>query len=126
MLDLGIDLGLSGDIFGINGMSLTPGTISRMTSASRNERPGENLVRTSSSSAALMSFSRTMMLFTPRSWYLAMASRLAPSPMESMAITEATPKMIPSIVRNERNLWSVKPWRATLIFSLYSMFFFRV
>src|SRR5438128_11554001 len=32
----------------------------------------------------------------------------APAPMESMATTAATPKIIPSIVRSERNLWLIK------------------
>ena len=47
---------------------------------------------------------------------------MAPSPMESMAMTAATPKMMPSMVRKVRSLWEVSPeilrpkvsWRSTL------------
>src|SRR5688500_4753278 len=38
------------------------------------------------------------------------ASLLAPSPTASIAMTEPTPKTTPSIVRNDRSLWSSRAW----------------
>src|SRR5256885_10237092 len=47
-----------------------------------------------------------MMFWLPRFLMFSWASKLAPSPMASMAMTEQTPKTIPSTVRRERSLWS--------------------
>ncbi len=47
----------------------------------------------------------------PINWICFSASSLAPSPIESMAMTAATPKMIPRAVRMERSMWLRKPSR---------------
>src|SRR5687767_9736436 len=55
---------------------------------------------------------RTMTLSTPR---MAMRSRVslrAPSEIETMASTLATPRMMPSVASAERNLWSDRSSRA--------------
>ena len=46
-----------------------------------------------------------MMFWLPRRLMDSSAWWLAPSPTASMAMTEPTPKTMPSIVRNERVLW---------------------
>src|SRR5258708_5529184 len=46
-----------------------------------------------------------MRLRTPSCSMKAMTFCCAPAPMESMATTAATPKIMPSIVRRERSLW---------------------
>ena len=61
----------------------------------------------------MSSFSRSKRLsFTttfrrPIASMISSAWRSAPAPIESIAITAPTPKMIPSIARNERSAW----WR---------------
>src|SRR5690625_387094 len=49
---------------------------------------------------------RMMTLLLPSSLIDSCASKEAPSPIASIAMTEQTPKMIPSIVRTDRILWS--------------------
>ena len=48
-------------------------------------------------------------LFVPKSLICSLASRLAPSPMDIMERTAATPKTIPSVLRSERSLRRSKP-----------------
>src|SRR6266446_392000 len=49
-----------------------------------------------------------MRLRTPSCSMKAMTFCWAPAPMESIATTAATPKIIPSMVKRERNLWLVR------------------
>src|SRR5437867_8889568 len=55
---------------------------------------------------------RTMTLSTPRTAMRARVSWRAPSLMDTMAITEATPRIIPSVASAERNLCSARSSRA--------------
>ena len=83
----------------------TPGTASRMASASRKARPA--LFRRTSclslSRSNTLSFTST--LRRPMASMISRASRSAPAPMESMAMTAPTPKMIPSMESTERSAW---------------------
>ena len=49
---------------------------------------------------------RKMMLLLPRRRICSWASKLAPSPTASMAITEHTPNTMPNTVSRERRRWS--------------------
>src|SRR6267142_2504467 len=55
---------------------------------------------------------RTMTLSTPRTAMRARVSCRAPSLMETMASTEPTPRMMPSVASAERNLCSARSSRA--------------
>ncbi len=48
------------------------------------------------------------MLLDPSFLMASWASNEAPSPMASMAMTEQTPKMMPSMVSADRSLWSIR------------------
>src|SRR5437879_2457432 len=70
--------------------------------------PGE-VFRTFCNSCQLGdSLASTIRLRTPSCSMKAMTFCWAPAPMESMATTAATPKIMPSMVRRERNLWLVR------------------
>src|SRR5690348_11308634 len=47
-----------------------------------------------------------MIFWLPRFLICSCASKLAPSPMASMAMTEHTPKTMPRTVRSDRSRWS--------------------
>lgn len=49
---------------------------------------------------------RTMMLEAPSAWMLRRAACLLPSPIETIKITAATPRMMPSDVSSDRSLCS--------------------
>ena len=53
-----------------------------------------------------------MIMFEPISAICSRMLRLEPCPMASMAMTEATPMMMPSMVRNPRNLLPERARRA--------------
>ena len=89
----------------------TSGTTWRIASASAYVSPGENFLicfSSFSSSFAGPSFCSMMgvmmMLFEPRSFICSRISCSAPLPIASIAITEATPKRMPSDVRPARSL----------------------
>src|SRR2546421_297925 len=67
--------------------------------------PGEFFLTFCSSCQLGDSLASTMRLRTPSCSMKAMTFCCAPAPMESMATTAATPKIMPSMVRRERSLW---------------------
>src|SRR5438034_7330234 len=70
--------------------------------------PGE-VFRTFCNSCQLWdSLASTMRLRTPSCSMKPITFCCAPAPMESMATTAATPKIMPSIVRSDRSLWLVR------------------
>src|ERR1051325_5117951 len=79
------------------------GTASMIASPSRSETPSDFL-RSSPRSSGFTSFARTITLRKPRRPIASSAFCSAPAPMESMAITAPTPKIIPSIVSVVRSL----------------------
>src|SRR5438552_407336 len=68
-------------------------------------RPGEFFLTFCNSCQLWDSLASTMRLRTPSCSMKAMTFCCAPAPMESMATTAATPKIMPSMVRRERSLW---------------------
>src|SRR5262249_32218523 len=89
---------------------------------SRVERPIE-FSRTFLRSSSLNSRSLTMTLRRPIVSMIRRLSFSAPAPIESMAITAPTPKIIPSIVRNVRSLWVYRLPKARLISVRYRISF---
>src|SRR5688572_19916972 len=85
----------------------TFGTASTIASASRNETPSDFL-RSSWRSSGFTCFARTITLRRPRRPMASSAFSSAPAPMESMAMTAPTPKIIPSIVSDVRSLWRLR------------------
>src|SRR2546421_6182315 len=67
--------------------------------------PGEFFLACCNSCQLGDSLASTMRLRTPSCSMKAMTFCCAPAPMESMATTAATPKIMPSMVRRERSLW---------------------
>src|ERR1035437_5168626 len=87
----------------------TSGTASRIAMTSRSVTPGQNFFGfLSPSSFAFSSFCSTIgviiTLFEPSSFICARISDSAPFPIASIAITEATPKRMPSEVSDARSL----------------------
>src|SRR6266478_695304 len=84
------------------------GIFFRMTWYSLSVRPGEFL-RTFCNSCQLWdSLASTMRLRTPSCSMKAMTFCCAPAPIESIATTAATPKIMPSMVNKDRSLWLVR------------------
>ncbi len=75
-----------------------------MTRRSWNVRPGEILRTFCSDSQFEASRASTIRLRTPSCSMNAITSCCAPAPIDSMATTAATPKIMPSIVSSERSL----------------------
>ncbi len=61
-----------------------------------------------------------MMLRMPKFSMMRRLSRSAPAPMDSMAMTAPTPKIMPSMVRNERIFRRPRLLTATLIVSQFT------
>ena len=61
------------------------------------------------------------MLLAPSIWIWAIASRRAPSPMESIDTTAATPNTTPSMVSSARSLWAMMLSMPTRSASEYSI-----
>ena len=70
---------------------------------SRNASPSDS-VRICFSSSCLNSLAWMMMFRIPKFSITLRLSRSAPAPIDSIAITAPTPKIIPSMVRNDRSL----------------------
>ncbi len=85
----------------------TPGTASRIAVASRLDSPADFLRISVSSFSRSKRLSFTTTFRRPIASMISSAWRSAPAPIESIAITAPTPKMIPSIARSERSAW----WR---------------
>src|SRR5688572_27970572 len=68
-------------------------------------RPAESLLTRCKVCGSVASRASTMTLRTPSCSMNAIACYSAPAPMESIATTAATPKIIPSIVSRARSLW---------------------
>src|SRR6185436_10989066 len=81
----------------------TFGTASTMASASRSETPSDFL-RSSARSSAFTSFARTITLRRPSRPMASSAFCSAPAPIDSIAMTAPTPKIMPSIVSAVRSL----------------------
>ncbi len=87
--------------------SSTPGMASAMAAASRCETPSE-VWRISANSSSLKVLARTRTLRNPSRSIVARAWRSAPAPMDIMAITAPTPKIMPSMVSAERSLCAAR------------------
>src|ERR1700710_1628310 len=85
----------------------TPGTASAMAAASRWETPSD-FWRISFSSSSLKFLARTSRLRSPSRSIEASAWRSAPAPIDIMAITAPTPKIMPSMVSAERSLCAAR------------------
>src|SRR5437773_7026605 len=72
-------------------------------------RPRETRQSASSRISPVSSSRFTRMLFVPRSLICSVASRRAPSPIDVIEMTAATPNTIPSVLRRERSLRTSKP-----------------
>src|SRR3954451_22377300 len=81
----------------------TRGTASLIASPSRSETPSDFL-RSSARSSGFTVFARTMTLRNPRRPIASSAFFSPPAPIDSIAITAPTPKIIPSIVSAVRSL----------------------
>ena len=87
--------------------SSTPGTASAMAAASRCETPSD-FWRISCASSSLSVLARTRTLRSPSRSIEARAWRSAPAPIDIMAMTAPTPKIMPSMVRAERSLCAAR------------------
>ncbi len=85
----------------------TPWIASAMAEASRCETPSD-CWRISRSSSSLKLLARTSTLRSPRRSIEARAWRSAPAPIDIMAITAPTPKIMPSMVSAERSLCAAR------------------
>ena len=83
-----------------------PDTLAWMARTSRNDSPSDCCRTFWNACHSVVSRASTMRLWTPRSSMNAMTCCCAPAPIDSIDSTAATPKIIPSIVRTVRSLWT--------------------
>src|SRR5436190_1276371 len=82
----------------------SPGTVACIARMSLNVNPADCCRTFCHACHSVVSFASTMTFRTPRSSMKAMTCCCAPAPIDSMATTAATPKIIPSIVSSVRSL----------------------
>ena len=85
--------------------ALTPSTVARMTRKSWKVRPGDTCLTFWNAWGSIVSRASTITLRTPSCSMNAITCCWAPAPIDSIATTAATPKIMPSIVSSERSLW---------------------
>ena len=84
----------------------TPSTVDLMTRMSARVKPGETCRSRWNACWSGAGFDSTIRLRTPIASITAITCCCAPAPIESIATTAATPKIMPSIVSSERSLWA--------------------
>ncbi len=86
--------------------AVTPSSVARTTRKSWKVNPGEVCLIFWNAWGSIVSRASTMTFRTPSCSMKAITCCCAPAPIDSIATTAATPKIIPSIVRSERSLWT--------------------
>src|SRR5688500_4589067 len=86
--------------------AVTPSSVARMTRKSWKVRPGDTRLTFWNAWGSIVSRASTITLRTPSCSMNAITCCWAPAPIDSMATTAATPKIMPSMVNSDRSLWT--------------------